>query len=44
VPLSALALVSKKDGKAVRVRFETRETAGKVRKVRVATRTNEVFE
>ncbi len=44
LPLSALALVSKKDGKAVRVRFETRETAGKVRKVRVATRTNEVFE
>lgn len=44
IPLSALALVSKKDGKPVRVRFEWRETAGKLRKVRVATRTQEVFD
>ncbi|NOZ01675.1 MAG: 50S ribosomal protein L24 [Deltaproteobacteria bacterium] len=44
IPLSALSLVSKKDGKAVRVRIETREAGGKVRKVRVATRTGEVFD
>ncbi len=44
LPVGALALVSKKDGKPVRVRFETRETSGKVRKVRVATRTGEVFD
>lgn len=45
LPLAALALVSKKDGKAVRVRIEERETAGgKTRKVRVATRTGEVFD
>ncbi len=44
IPLSALALVSKKDGKAVRVRFETRESHGKLNKVRVATRTGEVFD
>lgn len=44
IPMSALALVSKKDGKAVRVRIETRETGGKVRKVRVAARTGEVFD
>ena len=44
VPLSAVALVSKKDGKAVRVHFEERESGGKVRKVRVSARTGEVFE
>jgi large subunit ribosomal protein L24 len=44
LPLSSLALVSKKDGKPVRVHFESRESQGKVRKVRVATRTGEVFE
>jgi large subunit ribosomal protein L24 len=44
IPLSALAVVSKKDGKPVRVHFETRETAGKTRKVRVATRTGEVLD
>ncbi len=44
IPLCALALVSKKDGKPVRVRFETRESGGKTRKVRVATRTGEVFD
>jgi large subunit ribosomal protein L24 len=44
VPLSSLALISKKDGKPVRVRFETRSAQGKVRKVRVATRTGEVFD
>lgn len=44
IPLSSLALVSKKDGKPVRVRFETREVQGKLRKVRVATRTGEVFD
>lgn len=44
IPMSALAIVSKKDGKPVRVRFETRESGGKVRKVRVATRTGEVFD
>jgi large subunit ribosomal protein L24 len=44
IPLSALALVSKKDGKPVRVHFETRTAQGKTRKVRVASRTGEVFE
>lgn len=44
LPLSALALVSKKDGKPVRVHFEIKESAGKQRKVRVASRTGEVFE
>ncbi|MBL6975188.1 MAG: 50S ribosomal protein L24 [Deltaproteobacteria bacterium] len=44
IPVCALALVSKKDGKAVRVRIETRETGGKARKVRVAVRTGEVFD
>jgi len=44
LPVAAVALVSKKDGKAVRVRIETRETAGKVRKVRLAVRTQEVFD
>ena len=44
IPLSALALVSRKDGKPVRVHFETRESGGKVRKVRVASRTDEVFD
>ena len=44
LPLSALAVVSKKDGKPVRVHFETRETAGKVTKVRVASRTGEVLD
>lgn len=44
IPMCALAIVSKKDGKPVRVRFETRETGGKTRKVRVAVRTAEVFD
>jgi len=44
IPLSALALVSKKDSKPVRVHFEERESGGKIRKVRVAKRTGEVFE
>jgi len=44
LPMSALALASKKDGKPVRVHIEERETAGKVRKVRVAARTGEVFD
>ena len=45
LPLAALALISKKDGKAVRVHFEEREAAGgKTRKVRVAARTGEVFD
>ena len=44
IPLAALALASKKDGKPVRVHIEERETAGKVRKVRVAARTGEVFD
>lgn len=44
LPLCALAVLSKKDGKPVRVHFETRETAGKVRKVRVASRTGEVLD
>ena len=44
VPMSALAVLSKKDGKPVRVHFETRETAGKVTKVRVAARTGEVLD
>jgi len=44
IPLAALALVSKKDGKPVRVHFETRESQGKVRKVRVASRTGEVLD
>lgn len=44
IPLSAIAVVSKKDGKPVRVHFETRETAGKATKVRVASRTGEVLD
>ncbi len=44
LPMAAVALASKKDRKAVRVHVETRESAGKVRKVRVATRTQEVFD
>jgi large subunit ribosomal protein L24 len=44
LPLAAIAIVSKKDGKAVRVHFETRESEGKVRKVRVASRTGEVLD
>ncbi|HOA13016.1 MAG TPA: 50S ribosomal protein L24 [Myxococcota bacterium] len=44
LPLSALAVLSKKDGKPVRVHFETRETAGKATKVRVASRTGEVLD
>lgn len=44
IPLCALALVSKRDGKPVRVRFEEQETSGKPRKVRVATRTGEVMD
>ena len=44
LPIAAVSLVSKKDGKPVRVRVETRESAGRVRKVRVAARTKEVFD
>lgn len=44
IPMAALSLVSRKDGKPVRVHIETRETQGKVRKVRVAARTGEVFD
>ncbi|HOU53078.1 MAG TPA: 50S ribosomal protein L24 [Myxococcota bacterium] len=45
LPLSALSLVSRKDGKAVRVHFELREgSGGQTRKVRVASRTGEVFD
>lgn len=44
VPMSALALASKKDGKPVRVHIEEREMNGKTRKVRVAVRTGEVFD
>jgi len=44
IPMSALALASKKDGKPVRVHIELRESAGKTRKVRVAARTGEVFD
>lgn len=43
VPLCALALVSQKDGKRTRVRFEMRETSGRTQKVRVSVRTGEVF-
>jgi large subunit ribosomal protein L24 len=44
IPMCALAVLSKKDGKPVRVHFETRETAGKTTKVRVASRTGEVLD
>jgi large subunit ribosomal protein L24 len=45
IPLSALALVSRKDGKATRVRMEEKgDEQGRVRKVRVSVRTEEVFE
>jgi large subunit ribosomal protein L24 len=45
IPLSALALVSRKDGKKTRVRIEERkDEQGRVRKVRVSVRTGEVFD
>jgi len=44
IPVSAVSLVSKIDGKPVRVHFEFREENGVVRKVRVASRTGEVFD
>jgi large subunit ribosomal protein L24 len=44
IPMCALALASKKDGKPVRVHIEVRESDGKTRKVRVAARTGEVFD
>ena len=44
IPLCALSLVSKKDGKPVRVHFQVTESGGKMRKVRVASRTGETFD
>lgn len=44
IPLCALALVSKKDGKPVRVRFETRKSGDRTCKVRVGVRTGEAFD
>jgi len=45
IPLSALALVSRKDGKPTRVRIEKRTNEqGRVHKVRVSVRTGEVFD
>ena len=44
LPINAVSLVSRQDGRPVRVHFETREEGGHSRKVRVATRTGEVFD
>jgi len=44
LPMCSLSLVSKKDGKPVRVRFEVKKSGNKSRKVRVAVRTGEVFD
>ncbi len=44
LPISAVSLISKIDGKPVRVHFEIREEGGVKRKVRVASRTGEVFD
>jgi len=44
LPINVVSLVSKQDGRAVRVHFEFREEGGNARKVRVASRTGEVFD
>lgn len=44
LPINTVSLVSKQDGRAVRVHFEFREEGGNTQKVRVASRTGEVFE
>ena len=44
LPINAVSLVSKQDGKPVRVHFEIREENGHKSKVRVAARTGEVFD
>lgn len=44
LPINAVSLVSKQDGRPVRVHFEFRKEGENTLKVRVAARTGEVFE